>query len=135
MANEWYSQIESTILTIVQYELQGKINAPYPNLNCTTKNQYSKPSIFPTLYLHMLNPLEEAQDLENDEVNAILATIELQVYSNKSEVEANKIMTKAISVMKSLHWNITMFPDPTTNDNVSTAIARVRKLVTELDVQ
>ena len=98
MANEWFSQIESTILTIIQYELQEKLLAPYPNLKCTTKNQYTNPSEFPTLYLHMLNPLEEAQDLENDEVNAILATIEMQVFSNRSETEANKIMTKAISV-------------------------------------
>lgn len=135
MANEWFSQIESTILTIIQYELQGKLLAPYPNLKCTTKNQYTNPSEFPTLYLHMLNPLEEAQDLENDEVNAILATIEMQVFSNRSETESNKIMTKAISVMKSLHWSITMFPDPQTNDKISVSIARFRKLCTELDVQ
>lgn len=75
-----------------------------------------------------------AQDLENDEVNALLATIEIQVFSNVSEKEANDIMTTAISLMKKNRWNVTMFPDPQTSDKISYAIARFRKLVTESDI-
>lgn len=134
MANTWYSQIESTILTYVQYMLQEKQSAPFPNLNCTTKSQSTKPSEFPTLYLHNLTPVESAQDFENDEVNAVLATIEIQIFSNQSESEVNKIVTQAISCMKDLRWNVTMFPDPQTNDKISYAITRFRKLVTENDI-
>lgn len=134
MADTWYSQIESTIFTYVNYLLKAKASAPYPRLNCTTKNQDANPSIFPTLYLHLLSPLEQAQDLENDEVNAVLATLEIQVFSNESENETNKIMASAISALKSLQWNVTMFPDPQTNGKVSTAIARFRKLVVKSDV-
>ena len=134
MADMWYSQIESTVFTYVKYMLKGKQSAPFPKLNCTTKNQSANPSEFPTLYLHVLSPIEREQDLENDEVNAVQATIEIQVYSNESENETNKIMSNAISAMKSLQWNVTMFPDPQTSGKVSTAIARFRKLVVESDV-
>ena len=134
MADTWYSQIESTVFTYVNYMLKGKQQAPFPKLNCTTKNQDANPSVFPTLYLHILTPIEQAQDLENDEVNAVLATMEIQVFSNESENETNKIMAMAISAMKSLQWNVTMFPDPQTNGKVSTAIARFRKLVVQRDV-
>ena len=89
------------------------------------------PSVFPTLYLHILSPVEAAQDLENDEVNAVLATIEVQVYTNVSENEANKIMADVVSVMKNLRWNVTTLPDPHTVDGISFAIARFRQLVTE----
>lgn len=134
MASTWYSQIESSIFTYLQYMMKNRQNAPYPRLNCTTKSQSTKPSEFPTLYIHNLNPVEMAQDLENDEVNALLATIEIQVFSNVSEKEANDIMTTAISLMKENRWNVTMFPDPQTSNKISYAIARFRKLVTESDI-
>ena len=142
MSNSWFSQIESTVFTYIQFKLVEQYNAPYPNLNCTTKSENIDPNNlqtnaqakFPTLYFHILQPIEQAQDLENDEVNAVLATIEIQVFSNKSETEANKIITSAISLMKELRWNITMFPDPQTSDKISYTIARFRKLVTEDDV-
>lgn len=135
MNETWYSQIESYVLTEVSYYLKDRENAPYPNLNCTTKDQNVAPSVFPTLYLHMLSPLETDQDLENDCVNAVLATIEVIVYSNNSEKESSKIIADAINVMKKSHWNITMFPDPQTVDKISFSIARFRKLVTENDIQ
>lgn len=135
MADTWFSQIESKVLTYVQYMLKDKLLAPYPNLNCTTKNQNTTPyTSFPTLYIHVLTPLEQAQDLENNEVNSVLATLEFQVFSNKSEDEANKIMTAAISCMKDERWNITLFPDPTTRDRISSCVTRFRKLLTKKDI-
>lgn len=135
MSDIWYSQIESYVLTEVSYYLKDREKAPYPNLNCTTKSQSVTPSVFPTLYLHMMTPAEMAQDLENDYVNSVLATIEVIVYSNDSEKESSKIIADAINVMKKSHWNITMFPDPQTVDKISYSIARFRKLVTENDIQ
>lgn len=135
MANTWFSQIESTTLTYIQYVMKDKVGAPYPRLNCTTKSESTTPSEFPTLYLHTLTPIEQGQDFENNEVNAVLSTIEIQVFSNKSEDEAHKIITSAISFMKDLRWNVTMFPDPQTNDKISFCIARFRKLVTKNDIE
>lgn len=134
MANSWFSQIESSVFTQLNYILCEQEYSPYPNLNCTTKSQTTKPSVFPTLYLHNLTPMEQGQDFENDYVNSVMATMEIQVYSNKSEDEANKIMTSAIVIMKSLRWSVTMFPDPQTSDGFSYAIARFRRLVTENDI-
>lgn len=131
MANTWFSQIESYTFTDIKYNLKDKLTAPYPKLKCTTKGENTMPSVFPTLYMHILSPIEYAQDLENDEVNAVLATIEIQVFSNVSENDANKIMSDTISVMKNLRWNVISLPDPQTVDGVSFTIARFRQLVTE----
>lgn len=135
MSSTWYSQIESSVFTYIEYMLTGKLLSPYPDLNCTTKSQSTNPSVFPTLYLHNLTPIEQGQDFENNEVNSVLSTIEIQVFSNKSEDEANKIITSAIQLMKDLRWNVTMFPDPQTSDKVSYTIARFRKLVTKNDIE
>ena len=133
--DNWFAQIESTVLTYLQYMLCEKTGALYPNLNCTTKSQSTKPSDFPTLYLHSLTPIERDQDLENDAINSVLSTLEIQVFSNQSETEAKKIMTDVVLLMKSLRWSITMLPDPQTNDKISYCIARFRKLVTESDIE
>lgn len=126
---EWYSQIESTVFTIVQYNLKTKTSAPFPNLTCTTTSSSETPSKFPTLYLHELNPLEQGQDLENNEINAIMHSIEIQVFSNKSETEVRNIMASAIAEMKKLRYSVTLFPDPTTTNKVSSAVARFRRVI------
>lgn len=133
MASEdWFAGIESTVFTVVEHKLKYKEQAPFPKLFCTTKNENwteSGTANFPSLYLHELAPIERGQDLEGKTVNAVLCTIEIQVYSNKSEQEVRKIMTKAILAMKSLGFEVTMFPDPTTNNKVSSAVARFRRMI------
>ncbi len=126
---EWYAELESTVFTIVQYNLKTKKDAPYPNLKCTTASSTETPSQFPTLYLHELSPLEQDQDLENTEINSILHSIEIKVFSNKSEAEVRNIMAAAIKEMKNLRYSVTLFPDPTTSNKISSAVARFRRAI------
>lgn len=131
---EWYAQIESTVFTIVQYNLKTKKDALYPDLTCTTASTSEIPSKFPTLYLHELSPLEMGQDLENTDINSILHSVEIKVFSNKSEVEVRNIMASAISEMKKLRYSVTLFPDPTTTNKVSSAVARFRRSIAQGDI-
>ena len=133
MAN-WFAELESKIFTIVQYHLKTQKDAPYPKLKCTTANTSEMPSEFPTLYLHELSPLENNQDMENDEVISILHSVEIKVFSNKSENEVRNIMASAITEMKKLRYSVTLFPDPTTTNKVSSAVARFRRTIAKDDV-
>lgn len=130
---EWYAEIESKVFTIVQYNLKTKSDAPYPKLKCTTASTSESPSTFPTLYLHELNPLEMGQDLENTEINSILHSIEIKVFSNQSEAEVRNIMAAAIKEMKKLRYSVTLFPDPTTTNKISSAVARFRRSIARDD--
>ena len=119
ISETWYAEIESTIFTLLQYVLVEKEGAPYPTLNCTTSSQnesLENVDDFPALYVHLLPPLEMGNDLHNEVVTALRATIELQVFSDQSENECRKIMDACIREMKKLHFNIPMFPDPQTAD-------------------
>lgn len=136
VSETWFSEIESTIYTHLQYRLAGEYDAPFPNLNCTTSSQnesLENVSDFPTLYIHMLPPLEIGNDLTNEDVCAINATIELQVFSDKSESECRKIMSSAILEMKVLHFNVAMLPDPQTADKKYYAIARFNRVIASGD--
>lgn len=131
---QWYADLESKIFTIVQYHLKTEKDAPFPKLKCTTASSSDFPTEFPTLYLHELSPLENNQDMENDEVISILHSIEIQVFSNKSESEVRSIMASAIDEMKKLRYSVTLFPDPTTTNKVSSAVARFRRTIAKDDV-
>ena len=132
ISDTWYSEIESTIFTLLQYVLVEQDGAPYPALNCTTSSQnesLENVSDFPALYVHLLPPLETGNDLYNEDITAIWATVELQVFSDKSESECRKIMDVCIKEIKKLHFNISMFPDPQTVDKKYFAIARFTRVI------
>ena len=136
VSETWYSEIESTILTHLQYRLTERFDAPYPALNCTTSSQTESVEDvkdFPTLYVHMLSPVEAGNDLTNATVNAVNATFDLQVFSDKSEDECRKIITTVIQEMKSLHFSVPMFPDPQTSNKKYFAITRMSRIIASGD--
>ena len=132
VSENWYSEIESTLHTVLLYKLVEREDAPFPKLNCTTSSENESlegVSDFPALYIHLLPPQELGQDLTNETVNALNATLELQVFSNESEGQCRDIMSAAISEMKKLRFNIQMFPDPQTSDKKYFAIARFNRVI------
>ena len=132
VSETWYSEIESTIFTLLQYVLVEKLSAPYPTLNCTTSSQnesLENVDDFPALYVHLLPAVEMGNTLVNEDVSAVRATFELQVFSDNSESECREIMNACILEMKKLSFNISMFPDPQTQEKKYFAIARFTRVI------
>lgn len=132
ISDVWFSQIESTVYTLLQYDLVDKAYAPFPNLNCTTSSENESLegiSDFPALYIHMLPSQEVGNTLYNGDIPALRVTFELQVFSNKSESECTKIMNACIMEMKKLYFTVSMFPDPQTSDKKYFAIARFTRII------
>lgn len=125
MDNNWYLQIQSKVFTQVEYMMKKK----YPKLNCTTRNQNGLPSTFPTLYLHELAPVEAGMDVTNETVNAVISTIEIQVWTNTTENDCRKIIGEAVNQMKALNYNIIAMPLVEESDKVSWGVARCRRMV------
>lgn len=133
MANDnWFSEIESKVFTQLEYMLASRKDAPFPKLKCTTVSQ-NEITYFPTLYLHELQPIEEGMDLTNKTVNAVLSTIEIQVWTNTNELDCKNILTAAILEMKRLGFNVTMFPSITTDSKIRWGVARFRRMIGSCD--
>jgi len=129
MDETWYSKIESTVISQVEYMLKARANAPYPNLNITSKNQETIPASFPTMYIHELDPIERGQDLNNVTVNAILHTMEIQVWTNEGQSKCKSILTAAITELKRMRYNIIMFPTVKTNEGIAWGVFRARRTI------
>jgi len=127
--NNWYMQIQSKVLTQVEYMMKKK----YPKLICTTKNENGQPAKFPTLFLHELQSIEQGQDLTNETVNAVLSTIEIQVWTNTTETDCRNIIAEAVNQMKLLQYNITGMPIVEVNDKIAWGVVRCRRMVGNAD--
>lgn len=123
--DSWYMQIQNKVFTQVQYMMQKK----YPNLKCTTRNENGLPAEFPTLFLHELAPVELGQDLTNETVNAILATIEIQVWTNTTESDCRSIIAEALNQMKLLQFNVPEMPLVEVSDRISWGVIRCKRII------
>lgn len=126
--DNWFAEIEAKVFTQIEYMLALKTDAPYPDLKCTTVSQNTVVN-FPTLYLHELQAVEAGHDLYNSTVNAVISTIEIQVWSNENEKKCKDILSTAIVEMKKLRYNVIMFPDVVTDRNIAWGVARFRRMV------
>lgn len=129
MDETWFSKIEGQVVTQVSYMLKYRDKAPYPDLNVTSVSQTAMPATFPTLYIHELEPVERGQDLDNVSVNAVLHTMELQVWSNKGQTDCKSILTAAIAEMKRMRYNIITFPTVQTANGISWGAIRARRMI------
>ena len=126
--DNWFAEIESKVFTQIEYMLVSRQDAPYPDLKCTTVSQNTVVN-FTTLYLHELQPVEAGNDLVNVSVNAVLSTIEIQVWANTTEKDCKDILTAAILEMKRLGFNVTMFPNVQTDSKIAWGVARFRRMI------
>lgn len=126
--DDWFSKIESNVFTQIEYMLASRKDAPFPKLKCTTVSQ-NEITYFPTLYLHELQPVEAGMDLTNESVNAVLSTIEIQVWTNTKELDCKNILSAAILEMKQMGFNVTMFPSITTDSKIRWGVARFRRMI------
>lgn len=130
----WFTKIEPTILTRLQYYLSEKENAPFPDLICTTtkknltETEDTVTGQFPTLYLFTQN-VETGNDLDNISVNGVRSTTEITVYDNLSKERCEQIASSALSVMKSMRFNVPKLPLCTEYKNIYLANIICRRIV------
>ena len=124
----WFANIEESVLTQLDYMLAQRTDAPYPSLVVTSANQ-NQVTAFPTLYIHELSPVEAGNDLNNQTINAVLETIEIQIWTNETEAECRQLMSAAILEMKRMRFNCTAFPNIQTDNKIAFGIARFRRII------
>lgn len=130
----WFTKIEPTILTRLQYYLSEIENAPFPDLVCTTtkrnltETEDTVTGQFPTLYLFTSN-VETGNDLDNITVNGVKCTTEITVYDNLSKERCEQIANSALAIMKSMRFNSSKLPLCTEYKNIYLANAISRRVI------
>lgn len=129
-----------SVRTIVNSRLSQRLrkdaDAPYSeeSLNMTSTRN-GTPAKFPTLNVDSLGEPSTADCLKGNKQCAILSTIELKAYSNKSLTEARNIMDKAGDVMISMGYSLIYGPEDISSGDKHIMVARFRRTVGGGDIK
>lgn len=129
-----------SVRTIVNSRLSQKLrkdaDAPYSekSLNMTSTRN-GTPAKFPTLNVDSLGEPSTADCLKGDKQCAIISTIELKAYSNKTLTEARNIMDNAGDVMISMGYSLMYGPEDISDASCKAIVARFRRIVGGGDIK
>lgn len=123
--SEWYSDIEAKVFNIVKTRTSNEISGIY----WTSVSKTITESDFPCVYIYLVDSYETGEDISHDEVHAVRATFQIEVYSNKSKNEARKIIDEICAQFKALRFSISTIPNFSADGNVHIGKARCRRII------
>ena len=132
--NSWAYDFENKIFTIVKTKALKKLKSKYPDINFTTSNNNSDDNPkFPCVYIHQLGSTESGNDLENNTINALYVTFQIETYSKTSQRDAKYVMSIVGDIFKSYGFSINEFPEFNNESSVYRCVMRVQRLVGSAD--
>lgn len=134
MNADWFMDNESRIFTIVKGKTYPKLVKTFPDIFFTTSDESSDNPVFPTVYIHELEGIEQGITLERNEVNSITSTFEVKVSVDTKKADAKTIMKSILLAFKELGFNTTMIPITMTQANMYVSVARFRRAISSEDI-
>ena len=97
--------------------------------NFSTVGSSDTPAVFPFVYVNALPASEQGRDLQGTSVNGALFGFQIDVYSNKTQNEARKVMTEVTRIMKTMGFEINSMPSFESTSDVHRMTARFRRII------
>lgn len=136
MANSWIYDVQTDLFTIIKTKLMSKLEVTYPQLLITTNDALLTEPSFPTIYIHFLQGMEQANDLVNEEINAVTTTIQFEVIVSKEQGmnTCSKITADLTHSLKSLGFTLVFTPEfINTNADTKRMVGRARRTIASGD--
>ena len=127
--SDWYMMIPLMVFTKLKQNFSQTIKETYKmtDSNFSTVGSSKAPAVFPFVYVNALPASEQGRDLQGTSVNGALFTFQVDVYSNKTQNEARKVMSEVTKVMKTMGFEIVSMPSFESTQDVHRMTARVRR--------
>ena len=132
--NQWAYDLEKKIFSIVKSRAYEKLKTKYPNVYITDIEKNTSKAVFPTVYIHELSGVEKASDLEGFCINAVQETFQVDVITNTSQSDANKVMAVVADEFKRLCFKITAMPEFEGTGETYRSTMRVRRIISANDI-
>lgn len=130
----WTSDIESMVFTRIKAKGNKALKSKYPNIYFTTSDKAQTNPKFPTVYLHEVGSIEQGMDLENTEINAVLNTIQVDVFDNESQERVKEVMSNIVKTMKSMRYTVISLPEFQNTSSTYRQTARFRRMIGKQDL-
>lgn len=131
---DWAFSIEEQVFTIVKNKGLKQLKSKYPNIFFTSTDLPADATIkYPTVYIHGLNASETGMDLKNNHINAVFQSFQVDVTTNKSQDEANKVMAVIATIFKSMYFTVSAMPTFENGNTTYRSTARFRRIIASGD--
>lgn len=127
--NQWVYDIESTVLAIVKAKSLPQLQKKYPKIRFTDEGTSDSAPVFPTVYIHLLSPLEAGRELDGKNINAVIATFQVDVSTNASKADCRKVMSTVMDVFKSMRFAGAALPEQKVEDKIYKSTARLSRII------
>ena len=125
----WVMDLESTVYTIIKNNFPDRLKTKYPNIYFTNVSKINTEPQFPTVYVHMLPAVEQGADLVAKTINAVLATVQVDVTTNVSASEAREVMSTVLDELKDLGFTVTALPETFVEEDIYRQTMQARRMI------
>lgn len=127
--NQWAFDLGTTIFSIVKSKTLTELKSKYPDIFVTDKGKTNGKAVFPTVYIQELSGSERGEDLEGKSINAVLETIQVDVTTNTSRADVNRVMYTVASIFKQMAFTVQSMPDFKYNGETYRKTARFQRII------
>lgn len=127
--NQWALDLESTVVSLVKSKVLAKLQKKYKNIKITDEGESDSTAVFPTVYIHLLSPVEWGQTLDGQDINAIMATFQIDVTANTNKSDCRYVMSAISDVFKTMRFDGTELPECTLSNGVHRNTARFKRII------
>lgn len=132
--NFWVFDLEDKIFTVVKTKCKKALIDDFPKITFTTSDLNENTTVLPCVYIHELQGKEIGNDLENQTINAVMETLQVEVFTNTSKDDAKYIISVVAEVFKEMRFSIVGMPIFDNQDTKYRCVMRVRRVVGNNDL-
>lgn len=135
MAN-WTMDLENIILTLVKNKFPSDLKTKYglKSTSFTSKDISPTETSFPKVKVKITSMIEMGQDLDNKTINAVDATVQVDVVTNIKQGDANAIIGEVMEILKSMRFNIPTMPISMQEADLFRSTMRARRVIGNGDI-
>lgn len=126
----WVEDRIESIYSRVKSKTISTLRSEYPEINFTMDDSENTLAEFPNVYMYF-DVAERGQTLDGQTVNAVFMTVRTKVSASKAQGNdvAQKVNAKVRDEMKSLRFNVSGSPIPTTSGDVKIINANYGRVI------
>lgn len=132
----WIFAISPKVFTTIKNEFSSEIKERYSmsGENFSTEIEKNTPTKFPFVNVLNIALPEIGNDLENSDINAVIAGFQIDVYDNESVNKAKVVMQEIVRIMKSMRFNTVFIPVQTKDGSLHKVSMRFERIIAFNDV-
>lgn len=129
--SDWDMMIPLMVFTRIKQNFSQTIKDKYSmtDKNFSTVGSSDAPAVFPFVYVQTLPGAEQGIDMQGVSVNAGLFSFQIDVYSNKTQTDARKVMAEVRRIMKEMGFECNQMPSFENTKDVHRMTSRFRRLI------